>query len=76
MGEHLKLVGGADVDRGYAFRPSSLEECGIKVWFRREPITRFSWRKLKMVEAFLVTEIWSDEFEDFEPGNCWVENVG
>lgn len=71
----MKVVGGTDVDRGWAFRPSVLEDAaGIKVWFKRIPTRKFSWRHLRFVPATLITEIWSEEgCTDFEPGNCWVE---
>jgi hypothetical protein len=70
----LSVVGGNDVERSYAFRPSTLEKDGIHVWFRRKPTVRFSWKKFRFVPATLVTEIWTSESdESFEPGNCWIE---
>lgn len=71
----MKVVGGTDIDRSYAFRPSSLEQVRIQVWFHRVPTTKFSWRRLRFVEAVHITEVWSDECGDFEPGNCWTEIV-
>lgn len=62
--------------RTYAFTPSVLESEGVVVWFERKPTTKFSWKRLRFVPATLVTEIWSDESGDFEPGHCWIEEIG
>lgn len=70
----LKVVGGTDIDVPWAFRPSVLEEhAGIKVWYRKTPIKKFNWRKLKRMPATLFVEVWTDEYGDFEPGNLWIE---
>ena len=40
-------------DRGWAFRPSTLEAGGIRVWFKRRLTIQVSWRSLRFEPAFL-----------------------
>lgn len=72
----MRVVGGQDVERGYAFRPSTLEEEGIKVEFRRTLIRKFHWPSLQFRDAVLIIEIWVEEDgNEFEPGNCFTQFV-
>ena len=70
----LKVVGGTDIDRGWAFRPSVLKSEGIEVEFRRDPQRRFNWRKLQWCVGFFVYEVWIEpDDNEFKPGNGWFE---
>ncbi len=71
----LKVVAGLEVDRGYAFRPSSLEKEGVRVWFRHIPRRVWCWHKFRFVPAVLIVEMWTDYRGTFEPGNCWIERT-
>ena len=54
----MKVVAGLEVDRSWAFRPSSLEKVEISVWFRRIPTKKFYWKRLCFLPAVLIIEIW------------------
>jgi len=69
----LKVVAGTDITIRYAFRPSVLEKEGIKVWYKRTPQRCFSWRRFRFVNVTRVTEVWTDDEGDFEPGNSWID---
>ena len=70
----MKVVAGLEIERGYAFRPSSLEKEGIRVEFRRAPTSKFHWPTLRFKPAVHITEVWIEEDgTEFEPGNSFIQ---